>query len=287
MMTTEMVFAVAPTFSERVWGRASLEPWYEKTGKAGLVGEAWLTGPDCVITSGARAGEKLGEFPLLVKMLFPNDKLSVQVHPDDEEAAAMGEARGKTECWYVLEAVEGATVALGLKPGVSVEELRLAAHAMEDLIEMVPVAVGDMVYVDAGTVHAIGPGVTLLEVQQTSDITFRLYDYGRPRELHLEQGLAVTKEETRAGKVAARPMDDFTRLIEERYFVVDRFEVIAEETVAFAGVGCLVGLSGSGVVRGVDGSEAPLVAGRAVLCAIGSVTVVGSGVGFVRCVAPE
>ena len=96
---------------------------------------------------------------------------------------------------------------------------------MEELLEQVPVSVGDMLFVDAGTVHAIGPGVVLLETQQTSDVTYRLYDYGRPRELHLEKGLAVMKAKTAAGKVAPREMDGFLRLIEQKYFVVDRFEL--------------------------------------------------------------
>jgi mannose-6-phosphate isomerase len=289
----EQPFGLEPRFSERIWGRKSLAPWYSATGTAELVGEAWLTGPECVVTSGVDAGKKLMEvapdFPLLVKILFPNEKLSVQVHPDDVEAQAMGQARGKTECWYVLDAEPGAAVALGVKDGVTIEDLRRSAQdgSMEALIEMVPVGVGDMVFVDAGTVHAIGPGVTLLEVQQTCDVTYRLFDYGRPRELHLEQGLAVTKLKTRAGKIAARDGDGFVRLIEEQYFVVDRFELAEGELrVGFEGVGCLVGLSGTGVVK-TAGGEVELVAGRAVVCPVGEVVVRGDGVGFVRCVAPE
>ncbi|RXH55960.1 Mannose-6-phosphate isomerase [Granulicella sibirica] len=286
----EAPFGLEPTFSKRIWGKTSLEPWYTDLGTTEPVGEAWLTGPESVIASGKDAGKMLsevaGDFPLLVKMLFPSDKLSVQVHPDDDEAQAMGHARGKTECWYVLEAVPGATVALGVKDGVTKDDLQAAASSMEELIEQVPVEVGDMVFVDAGTVHAIGPGVVLLEVQQTSDLTYRLYDYGRPRELHLTQGLAVTKTETRAGKVPARPMDGFVRLIEERYFVVDRFECSDEVLVPFAGIGCLVGLTGSGTVRTAAG-EVALTPGRAVICPIGDVSVLGDAVGFVRCVAPE
>ena len=238
---TRGVFGLEPTFSERVWGEnvAGTLVWGDGVRGAGGGGladrrSAWWP-------MGRGAGEMLGDFPLLVKILFPNEKLSVQVHPNDAEAQARGQERGKTECWYVLAAEPGAAVALGLKRGVTVEDLRAAATSMEELVERVPVAVGDMVFVDAGTVHAIGPGVTLLEVQQTCDITYRLYDYGRPRELHLEAGLAVTKERTRAGKVAPRPMDGFTRLIEERYFVVDRFDIVGETVVTFAGTGCLVG----------------------------------------------
>jgi mannose-6-phosphate isomerase len=160
---------------------------------------------------------------------------------------------------------------------------------MESLLTWVPVSVGDMLFVDAGTVHAIGPGVVLLETQQTSDVTYRLYDYGRPRELHLEKGLQVIRTKTAAGKVSPKPMDGFTRLIEQRYFVVDRFELkgASETAVSFRGPGCLVGLSGSAVVTTADG-DLELNPGRAVVVPIGNggVTVeANSGASFMRCVA--
>ena len=307
-MTINMApFRLLPWFSERVWGKKDLRPWYESTGTTELVGEAWLTGPDSVIETGDLAGKKLGdvakesgtellgggdEFPLLVKILFPNDKLSVQVHPDDAHAQATGQPRGKTECWYVLEAEPGAAVALGLKAGVTLEQVRASGldGTMEELLEQVPVSVGDMVFVDAGTVHAIGPGVVLLETQQTSDVTYRMFDYGRPRELHLEQGLGVTKLKTRAGKVKPKKMDGFTRLIEEKYFVVDRFDldVMEEKRVSMAGPGCLVGLSGTVVVI-TPGDEVELLAGQAVVVPVGCGEVYvesEAGASFVRCVAP-
>jgi mannose-6-phosphate isomerase len=270
-------FRLKPVFSERVWGKPNLRPWYEETGTDALVGEAWLTGPACVVETGAMAGRTLdevaqefpgelltpgamAEFPLLVKMLFPDDKLSVQVHPNDEQAQAIGLHRGKTECWYVLEAEPGATVALGLKEGTTLEAVAAAVQdgSMESLMQSLPVAVGDMIFVDAGTVHAIGHGVVLLETQQTCDVTYRLYDYGRPRELHLQQGLAVTKLHTAAGKVPPVAMDGFTRLIEQKYFVVDRFDLAEGATVSLddvAGVsGCVVCLKGSGTVSSSEGS---------------------------------
>jgi mannose-6-phosphate isomerase len=291
-------FRLKPWFSERVWGRQNLRPWYADTGTSERVGEAWLTGPQCVVETGQFAGQTLasvtgdlgGEFPLLVKLLFPEEKLSVQVHPDDAQAEAMGETRGKTECWYVLEAAPEAYVSLGLKDGVAVADVAasVADGTMEALIEQVPVAVGDMLFVDAGTVHAIGPGVVLLETQQTSDVTYRLYDYGRPRELHLEKGLKVIRTNTAAGKVAPRVMDGFTRLIEQKYFVVDRFEVVSREvTVTLNGAGCLVGLAGRGFVTcGED--EVELNAGQAIVVPLGSgpMVVSGAGLSFVRCVAP-
>jgi mannose-6-phosphate isomerase len=293
-------FRLKPWFSERPWGRKSLEPWYAETGTTELVGEAWLTGPQCVVEEGELEGKTLesltgalgGEFPLLVKLLFPNEKLSVQVHPDDVQAQTAGQTRGKTECWYVLEAKPGASVMLGLKPGVDAGMLAasVADNTMESLVEKVPVSVGDMLFVDAGTVHAIEPGVVLLETQQTSDITYRLYDYGRPRELHLEQGLKVIRPKTDAGKVAPRQMDGFTRLIEKKYFTVDRFDLedAEERSIAMTGPGCLVGLKGKVAVI-TPSEEVELEPGKAVVIPEGTGDVIVEAEGdaaFVRCVAP-
>lgn len=270
-------FRLKPFFSPRPWGKPNLKPWYEDTGTTELVGESWLTGPQCVIETGPLAGRTLGdvaaeypeelltpgalaEFPLLVKMLFPDAKLSVQVHPDDAEAQALSLPRGKTECWYVLEAEPGATIALGLKAGTTLEDIRAAVAngSMESLMQWVPVKVGEMVFVDAGTMHAIGPGVVLLETQQTCDVTYRLYDYGRPRELHLEKGLAVTKLHTQAGKVAPVKMHGFTRVIAQKYFIVDRYEVAAGTTISLTDVSgvseCLICLKGSGTLTSRAGS---------------------------------
>jgi mannose-6-phosphate isomerase len=302
-------FRLAPWFSERPWGRRDLRPWYADTGKTEPVGEAWLTGPQSVIETGPMTGQTLAavvaragvpllgaaggdEFPLLVKLLFPSDKLSVQVHPDDAQAQAMGQARGKTECWYVVEAEPGATIMLGLRKGATPDAVRaaIADGTLEELMQFVPVAAGDMVFVDAGTVHAIGPGVVLLETQQTCDVTFRMYDYGRPRELHVEPALKVMRMTTAAGKVAPKKMDGagsrFTRLIEQQYFTVDRYEVEAggKVLIPIAEAGCLVGLKGSAVAGGVE-----MLAGQAVVVPAdcGSVTVASElGVSFVRCFAP-
>jgi mannose-6-phosphate isomerase len=291
MINVEKPFRLRPAFAARIWGRDSLAPWYGSTGMDEKVGEAWLTGPQCAIEDGALAGKTLEqvwpEFPLLVKMLFPNDKLSVQVHPDDEQAQALGLARGKTECWYVLEAEPDATVACGLKKGVEAEDLlvAIAADRAEDVLEMIPVKVGDMVFVDAGTVHAIGPGVTLLEVQQTCDVTYRLYDYGRPRELHLEKGLAVVKTETDAGLIEPQKVDGFTRLIAAKYFVVDRYELAAgaSTTIENPSAGCVIGLAGEGIVGGVE-----LKVGQAVVVPVGASTVESqNGATFAWCWEPK
>ncbi len=251
-------FHLRPLFVGRTWGRHDLSPWYlpsapaDRTPGDDPIGEAWLTGQACTIADGVYAGHKLadvvaaepqklsaqdGEFPLLLKLLFPDAKLSVQVHPNDEEAQARGITRGKTECWYVLDAQPGATVACGLRAGVTIDELRTAITdgTAEQMLEHIPVTRGDMVFVDAGTVHAIGPGVTILEVQQTSDTTYRLYDYGRPRELHLADGLAVSKTATRAGKKAPQELlvgtTKGTRLLAEQYFTVDSFPLANGDTL--------------------------------------------------------
>ena len=306
-------FRLVPWFSSRPWGRRDLRPWYGAEAFAGTaepVGEAWLTGPESLVETGpmvgrtlaavaAESGEALlgagggAEFPLLVKLLFPNDKLSVQVHPDDGHAQAMGQPRGKTECWYVLEAEPGATIALGLKPGATKEAVRSAIEAgtLEEWMEWVPVAVGDMVFVDAGTVHAIGPGVVLLETHQTCDVTYRMYDYGRPRELHVEQALKVMRAETAAGKVQPKQMDGFVRLIEQKYFVVDRYDVAAggELVVPTRGAGCLVGLWGVAAVIGGPQGQVELLPGKAVVVPAECPSVIvetGSEVSFVKCWAP-
>ena len=250
-------FLLEPWFSPRPWGTLDLSPWYALK-PSEPIGEAWLTGDACTIATGPSAGktfsafvsghkqEVLGrlsssfsDYPLLLKILFPHEKLSVQVHPDDALAQKSGQLRGKTECWYVLTADPGAAVALGLQPGTDAERIRnaVADHTMESLMVQVPVSVGDMIFVDAGTVHAIGPGVILLETQQTSDITYRLYDYGRPRELHVEKAIEATRYHTSAGKIAPQQQADSTLLIDQKYFAVDRFAQKAQSSVALTGTG--------------------------------------------------
>jgi mannose-6-phosphate isomerase len=229
-----------PIFQERIWGVEKLPEFYAQPHAGKPIGEAWLTAETCVAATGPMEGMSLAEmakeapekfagpeFPLLIKMLFPKEKLSVQVHPNDAEAKELGQSRGKTECWYVLEAEPGATVAVGFKEAISLAEVQTAIEEknLDEKLRYVPVEAGDMVFVDAGTVHAIGPGMVVLETQQYSDVTYRLYDYGRPRELHVDAGLAVSKVETSAGLVQPVPMHGFMRLVSCEYFVVDKFEV--------------------------------------------------------------
>lgn len=273
-----------PWLSERIWGCMELPPFLEQPKAGHPVGEAWLTSVDCAVEGegGGTLGdvtrawprefgaERAGEFPLLMKFLFPREWLSVQVHPDDAEAQAIGQPRGKNECWYVLSAEPGAKLALGFAGEFSAEEIERSIHegTLESKLNYVAVKAGDMVYVDAGTVHAIGPGMVVLETQQYSDTTYRLYDYGRPRELHLKDGLAVTKPRTKAGLVEPVEMEGFTRLIRSPYFIVDRFRTRAGSRGELGLSGqmqIVVALEQGASVRASDGERVELPAGHAVV----------------------
>ena len=239
-------FRIEPQFVGRVWGYQDLRPWYDHVAAAGEpIGEVWLTGDECIVATGDHAGQKLGTLfaaepaallgpsagaagsPLLIKTIFAREKLSVQVHPDDAMARKYGEPRGKTECWYALAAEPGAQVAAGLKPGVNLGQIKTEIQdgTLEQSLNMLPVAAGDMVFVDAGTVHAIWPGSILLETQQNSDLTYRMYDYGRPRQLHIDKSLEATRLVTRAGTIAPVQLADRTVLINVEYFRVERLPV--------------------------------------------------------------
>ena len=166
-------------YVEKPWGRTELPSIFDPpAGKR--IGEVWFTGG--------------GDLPLLLKYLFTSERLSVQVHPDDAYARAHGLTHGKSECWYILDAEPGATIALGLLHEVGKDEFRAAAldGSIERLMDWKPVRRGDFFFVPPGTVHAIGAGISLLEFQQNIDLTYRLYDYGRPRELHLDDAIAVS-----------------------------------------------------------------------------------------------
>ncbi len=272
-----------PGFDPRPWGTLDLSPIYPNHKFAEKIGEAWLSGDDCKVASGPLTGRTLSQlseeyqrelvgdaardakrFPLLVKFLFPHEKLSVQVHPDDEQALRVGQPWGKTECWYIAHAKPGAQIGLGLKAGVTVQQLEEAIHEKraEEALNWINVYAGDMIYLAGGTVHTLGPGSVVVETQQQSDTTYRLYDYGRPRELHLKDGMAAVKENAKSGKVV-RPAPTQTPgstnrhspLVAAPYFVVDMFE--AKEPLELAtrddsgrsSVQILVAVEGCGVIE--------------------------------------
>jgi mannose-6-phosphate isomerase len=277
-LSTWAPFRVTPQFVERVWGVNDLRPWYDEVAKGNPIGEAWLTGDECEVATGPHAGRKLGELfneepkallgsgahdpgsPLLLKVIFAREKLSVQVHPDDAMAQKYGAPRGKTECWYALAAEPGAKVACGIKPGVSLQTIEEGIHAgtLEESLNLLDVAAGDMIFVDAGTVHAIWPGSILLETQQNCDLTYRLYDYGRPRQLHVEKSLEALRLTSRAGKIAAQDQKDRSILLDVDYFRVERLHPgeswtrasLQDEGEAAPGLAYLFAAAGSGRLTG-------------------------------------
>src|SRR5271170_1229148 len=182
---------IPASFKEKIWGALDLAPWYPDPGKK--IGEVWFE----------------ADLPLLLKFVFTSDRLSVQVHPDDAFAAAHEKSLGKTDMWYVLRADPGAQVALGFRETITRERLRESALSgeIEGLLNWVDVKPGDAFFIPAGTVHAIGAGLALCEVQQHSDITYRLYDYGRPRELHLDKAIQVSSTEASSAKSVMLPID--------------------------------------------------------------------------------
>lgn len=226
-MGSRSPFRIEPEFKERIWGASHLEPWFRD--RPGKTGEAWFHQKDS---------------PVLIKFLFTTENLSVQVHPGDEYARAHENCRGKTEMWHILRAEPGAKIALGLTRPLSREELRAAAldGSIMELLRWIPVSAGETYFVPAGAIHALGAGLAVCEIQQNSDVTYRLYDYGRGRELHLEQSLATADVGFVAGE---SPREG--RLVECEYFRVDRVEVEGEAVVegdamvVFEGEGMLEG----------------------------------------------
>lgn len=201
-----------PRAMERVWGRSTLPaPFTALAAGAGPIGEIWFDAPP-----GA----------LLVKHLFAAEKLSVQVHPGDAYAQARGHAGGKDEAWIITNAEPGATIGLGLERPLDATALRAAAldGSIEQEIRWQPVQRGDVICVPASTIHAIGPGISLIEIQQPNDITYRLYDYGRGRELHMEDALAVARREPFRNTCPLRPTGPGRTVFSGLAFTLERLE---------------------------------------------------------------
>jgi mannose-6-phosphate isomerase len=179
---------LTPSFREKVWGKTRLAPWFPDSEKP--IGEVWYLGPH--------------ELPILVKLLFTSERLSVQVHPADGEDGP----RGKTEMWYILEADPGADIAVGFRQPITRQRLEQSSRTgeIERLLNWVPVKPGDTLFNAAHSVHAIGAGLVLYEIQQNTDITYRLWDYGRAREMHLQKAVAISDLGVHPGLVRPRPI---------------------------------------------------------------------------------
>lgn len=196
---------LTPSLREKVWGRRRLAPWFPDADEP--IGEAWFIADR--------------ELPLLVKLIFTSERLSVQVHPDDGEDGP----RGKTEMWHILEAEPGATIALGFREPISRERLLAATRTgdIETLLNWIEVKPGETYFTPAHTVHAIGAGIVLCEIQQNSDVTYRLWDYGRPRPIHVEQAAPIADLGVHPGAVRpVRVADGCEELIRAKQFVTQK-----------------------------------------------------------------
>ena len=215
---------------EKPWGRDKLPPPFVAP-EGRRIGEIWFEPPR--------------DLPqLLVKYIFTSEKLSVQVHPTDEQTEAKGLGRkGKSECWVVIDAEPGAALGIGFNRPITRDAMRAAAQdgSIEGMLTWHKVTPGDFFYIPANTVHAIGGAVSVIEVQQNSDITYRLYDYGRPRELHLDEAIAVSKGEPYDMALhAVLPEHEDARLVDGPHFRLDFVAGIPDETTALRYRGCLL-----------------------------------------------
>lgn len=200
------------------WGIENLRPWSNARHDGGSIGEIWFE----------RTGRPTVEPSLLLKLLFTSQPLSIQVHPDDAFAHSIGLPRGKTEAWYVLSAAPEAKVALGLKERLAPQQLREAVDdgSISDLVVWQGVSPGDTIFVPAGTIHAIGAGLVIAEIQQRSDATFRLFDHGRQRDLHIDSAVAVATAGPAHFQVQpSRITDERSLLVASSHFVFERIEL--------------------------------------------------------------
>lgn len=206
------ILKLKPFYSEKVWG---YEQWSLSTHRNG---HSTIEGTDTNLI------DYIGkDLPILNKIIKAEDTLSVQVHPDDEFSNKYENDNGKTECWYILDAKEDACLVCGIRKGHTKDSLKeiIESGDIEKHLERIKVSPGDMIYIPAGTIHAIEGGLKLIEVQQSSDITYRLYDWGRDREIHVEKSLQVIDYE---GKNKGGKIENFTKL-ETPYFTVEKIEV--------------------------------------------------------------
>jgi mannose-6-phosphate isomerase len=209
--------------ARKPWGGTDLHPWSSIDVSGDPVGELWFQ----------RADKNAPVPGLLLKLLFTSEPLSIQVHPDDKFARSIGLPNGKTEAWYILSAAPGARVAVGLKQHLTPQELRasISDGSIAGLTQWRPVAKGDIIFVPAGTIHAIGAGIVLAEIQQRSDTTFRLFDYGRHRELHEDSAVAVSNAGPAQTQSSPRRLTAVrTTLIESPHFVVERIDLQANSS---------------------------------------------------------
>ena len=203
---------LTPSLREKVWGRTRLQPWFPDSKVP--IGEAWYLADR--------------ELPLLVKLIFTSERLSIQVHPDDGEDGPLG----KTEMWHILEAEPGATIAMGFREPITRDRLWAATRTgeVESLVNWIPVKAGETYFMPAHTVHAIGGGIVLCEIQQNSDVTYRLWDYGRPREIHVDKAVPISNLDVHPGAVRPKPVaPGREELVRSKHFITELVRMKAGE----------------------------------------------------------
>jgi mannose-6-phosphate isomerase len=256
-MTTLYPLLLTATLHAKPWGgRALADRMYKQLPTDEPYGEAWELHDTSIVANGEHSGRTLGDllreygealvgagndpaegFPLLAKILDANDWLSIQDHPNDEQARELeGEPRGKNEAWYMLGAEAGARLVIGVQPGLSRSDIAAAieGNTLEDKVVYANVSEGDVMYMAAGSVHALGPGLLVYEIQQSSDTTYRLYDWGRmgldgkPRPLHIEKGLRVANLETLPEiKSTRHETGKQVEIVRSPYFYTDLYQLNA------------------------------------------------------------
>ena len=297
------MFKFSPILKNTIWGGTKIAPFKNIHTQLRKIGESWevsgVPGNETVVSEGPYAGRKLNdlvaeqkeklvgranyerfgnEFPLLIKFIDARDDLSIQVHPTDEIAHRQGRERGKTEMWYLMPSEPDATLLCGLRKQITPEEYKqmVSEKTIVDAIARYPVKEGDCFFLPAGRIHAIGSGCFLAEIQQTSDVTYRIYDFdrhddlGRPRELHTELAAeSINYEVLPDYQTHYTPQkDQGVQLVECPYFTTSVYDLTEPMTIDYSELDSfviLIGLSGAGIVTEADGSRFVLRAGETVL----------------------
>ena len=297
------MFKFSPILKNTIWGGTKIAPFKNIHTQLRKIGESWevsgVPGNETVVSEGPYAGRKLNdlvaelkeqlvgranyerfgnEFPLLIKFIDARDDLSIQVHPTDEIAHRQGRERGKTEMWYLMPSEPDATLLCGLRKQITPEEYKqmVSEKTIVDAIARYPVKEGDCFFLPAGRIHAIGSGCFLAEIQQTSDVTYHIYDFdrhddlGRPRELHTELAAeSINYEVLPDYQTHYTPQkDQGVQLVECPYFTTSVYDLTEPMTIDYSELDSfviLIGLSGAGIVTEADGSRFVLRAGETVL----------------------
>ena len=297
------MYKFIPILKNTIWGGTKIAPFKNIQTQLRKVGESWeisgVPGNETIVSNGPDAGRKLNdlvaeqketlvghanyerfgnEFPLLIKFIDARDDLSIQVHPTDEIANRQGRERGKTEMWYLMPSEPQATLLCGLKKKITPEEYKqmVSEKTIVDAIARYPVHEGDCFFLPAGRIHAIGSGCFLAEIQQTSDVTYRIYDFdrhddlGRPRELHTELAAeSINYDVLPDYQTHYTPAkNQRVQLVECPYFttsVYDLDQPINLDYTSLDSFVILIGLSGAGIVTEADGTRFVLRAGETIL----------------------